>query len=145
MIFLGCWGTSGTPNECDKAECLADRKPPKAKNNTKFCCCAEDFCNANFMDAYVPADDIPFVTTEITPKKNVNSLCWIITAVLLFIVLMMVALGASFYIWKKKPKKHDVEVGHQHTLPPPADYSLDKLKLLNMIGKLFINFLLLLL
>ncbi|RZC38175.1 bone morphogenetic protein receptor type-2, partial [Asbolus verrucosus] len=101
-------------------------------NITKFCCCSENMCNVNFTDAYVPAEDIPPSTTELAPKKPLNSLFWIV-AIVSFVFIMMIALGASYYIWKRKPKKNDVETGHQHPLPPPADYSLDKLKLLNVI------------
>ncbi|XP_044265362.1 bone morphogenetic protein receptor type-2 isoform X2 [Tribolium madens] len=134
IMGQGCWDTSGKPNECDRAQCLAANRPPKAMNNTKFCCCSEDMCNVNFTDAYVPVEDFPPSTTEVAPKKSVKSFIWIVVVVS-FIFVTVIALGASYYLWKKKPKKNDVEGGHQHTVPPPADYSLDKLKLLNVIGQ----------
>ncbi|KAJ3637925.1 hypothetical protein MTP99_001344 [Tenebrio molitor] len=130
----GCWDTSGKPNECDRPQCLAENKPPKAMNNTKFCCCSEDMCNVNFTDAYVPAEDFPPSTTELAPKKSVKSFIWI-GAVVSFIIITIIALPTSYYLWKKKPKKSDVESCQQHPVPSSADYSLDKLKLLNVIGQ----------
>jgi bone morphogenetic protein receptor type-2 len=136
IFFLGCWDTSGKPNECDRPQCLAENKPPKAMNNTKFCCCSEDMCNVNFTDAYVPAEDFPPSTTELAPKKSVKSFIWI-GAVVSFIIITIIALPTSYYLWKKKPKKSDVESCQQHPVPSSADYSLDKLKLLNVIGTFF--------
>jgi bone morphogenetic protein receptor type-2 len=45
--------------DCHQNACVANKKPPKALNNTKFCCCNSDLCNMNVSDVYVAsqADD----------------------------------------------------------------------------------------
>jgi hypothetical protein len=45
--------------DCHQSTCVANKKPPKALNNTKFCCCNSDLCNMNVSDVYVAsqADD----------------------------------------------------------------------------------------
>lgn len=50
---LGCWESSGK-QDCERNQCVSDKKPPKAMNNTKFCCCSGDFCNVNVSNIYVP-------------------------------------------------------------------------------------------
>lgn len=91
-------------------------------------------CNVNFTDVYVPDEDLYPSTTETAPKKSVKPFIYIV-AVVTFSIIIVIGLAASIYFWKKNPKKHDLEIGHQHSVPPPTDYSLDKLKLLNIIGK----------
>ncbi|KAH6930578.1 hypothetical protein HPB50_014744 [Hyalomma asiaticum] len=52
----GCWGSSGEV-DCKSSSCISTKKPSKALNNTKFCCCLGDFCNVNVTDGYIPTDD----------------------------------------------------------------------------------------
>jgi bone morphogenetic protein receptor type-2 len=58
LVFSGCWEVSGK-QDCHQSTCVANKKPPKALNNTKFCCCNSDLCNMNVSDMYVAsqADD----------------------------------------------------------------------------------------
>lgn len=58
FVFSGCWEVSGK-QDCHQNACVANKKPPKALNNTKFCCCNSDLCNMNVSDVYVAsqADD----------------------------------------------------------------------------------------
>ncbi|KAJ8924460.1 hypothetical protein NQ315_007257 [Exocentrus adspersus] len=133
VMAQGCWEQSGKPNECDRAECVADKKPPKAMNHTKFCCCSKDGCNVNFTDAYVPGDDSPPLETEPSSPDSPNLIIYV-AIVVIFGVLVIGLASVSYWCWRLKPKKNDVETG-QHPLPPPADYSLEKLKLLNVIGQ----------
>lgn len=132
IMGQGCWAQSGKPNECDKSECLADKHPPRAKNNTRFCCCSENLCNTNFSDAYVPSEDTSQTIVEPPKKDKMSLLIWTALGVIFVIFLIMVG-GGVYYFWKRKPKKNDVE--SNQPLPPPPDYSLDKLKLINIIGQ----------
>lgn len=100
-------------------------------NHTKFCCCATSKCNLNFTDNYVPEHDVP--TTEETPaNSNLNPIIYIVIGVI-FVIFITVLMTMSYLFWRMKPKKGDVESA-QHHLSPPEEYSLDKLKLFNIIG-----------
>ncbi|KAG5894784.1 hypothetical protein JTB14_005220 [Gonioctena quinquepunctata] len=132
IMGQGCWGISGKPNDCDRSECIADRKPPKAMNSTKFCCCNQSRCNANFTDAYVPVEEPP-VTKDPPPIEHLNPMVYMVT-VGVFLTLVMVMALVSYYFWRLRPKRRDVE-SCQQPLPPPADYSLEKLNMLNIIGQ----------
>ncbi|KAK5648861.1 hypothetical protein RI129_003753 [Pyrocoelia pectoralis] len=135
VMGQGCWETSGKAQDCDRSQCISDKKPPKAMNMTKFCCCAGDMCNRNFTDVYVPQEETsspPTIITEGAPKVNMSPLLW--TAFGIFFVLLMVGVGAlMYYCWRMKPNKNNIETG-QAPLPPPEEYSIDKLKLCSMIG-----------
>lgn len=101
-------------------------------NNTKFCCCASSKCNLNFTDAYVPEDDV--TTTEEPPSiSSLNPIIYVVIGVV-FLIFITVLMTISYLFWRMKPKKSDAE-NVQHHLSPPEDYSLDKLKLFNVIGK----------
>lgn len=132
IMGQGCWSLSGNPNECDKSECLADKPPSRAKNNTKFCCCSGNMCNRNYSDVYIPISDPPPMENDPNKKDTVNPLIWLIIGVIFSIVAFIIG-AVSYYFWKKKPKKSDVE--NSLSMPPPPDYSLDKLKLVNIIGQ----------
>lgn len=139
---LGCWDVSGKPNECDRSECLADKKPPKALNNTKFCCCSESKCNTNFTDAYVPVEDDEETTLSPTQYGLTSQDSFILKiwfSVSIFAAFVLIVSFVFYYCWQCKPnKKNDVETGnslHHHQIQTPAEYSLDKLKLLNVIGR----------
>ncbi|KAB0803279.1 hypothetical protein PPYR_00249 [Photinus pyralis] len=135
IMGQGCWETSGKAQDCDRSQCISDKKPPKAMNTTKFCCCAGDMCNRNFTDVYIPQEETsspPTIVTEGAPKVNMSPLLW--TAFGISFVLLMVGVGALMcFCWRMKPNKHNVETG-QVPLPPPEEYSIDKLKLCSMIG-----------
>lgn len=136
LIFLDCWETSGKSHDCERAQCVSDKKPPPAKNTTKFCCCAGNLCNMNFTDAYVPVEEsTSSPTTETLNKTTLSPLIWIMS-IALFLALMVCSGIIIYFWWRMKPKKDDIEMG-QHSMPPPPDYSLDKLKLINIIGIIF--------
>ncbi|KAF7284376.1 hypothetical protein GWI33_022163 [Rhynchophorus ferrugineus] len=133
IMGQGCWALSGNPNECDKSECLADKPPSRAKNNTKFCCCSENFCNRNFSDIYVfEVDDQSTKENDANKKEDFKTVLWILL-VFFFSTVMFFIGTTSYYCYKKKPKKNDVE--SRLPIPSPPDYSLDKLKLINIIGQ----------
>ncbi|XP_068084117.1 bone morphogenetic protein receptor type-2 [Anabrus simplex] len=52
IMGQGCWESSGR-HGCERPDCVADRKPSKARNTTRFCCCSGDLCNVNVTDMYV--------------------------------------------------------------------------------------------
>ncbi|XP_066262188.1 activin receptor type-2A [Euwallacea similis] len=135
ILGQGCWAQSGDPNECDKSACLADKPPPPAKNNTKFCCCSQNNCNRNFTDVYVPSNS-SLETTTLSPNKDhsLSLIIWTALGVIFIMFVLMISVGA-YYFWKKTPKKSDAESGHHHPPAPPPDYSLDKLKIINIIGQ----------
>lgn len=130
-FFLGCWGTSERSVACEHNNCITNGKPPKAKKDTKFCCCIGNLCNSNFTDTYINVQDPTANITEILPYRPLNPQIWILSGVL-FIVLMSVLIG--YIIWHSKPAKCDIE-SCPHAMQPALDYSLDKLKLCNIIGK----------
>ncbi|KAH8023315.1 hypothetical protein HPB51_011758 [Rhipicephalus microplus] len=66
ILTQGCWGSSGEV-DCKSSNCISTKKPSKALNNTKFCCCLGDFCNVNVTDGYIPTDDD---STEIYPPEQ---------------------------------------------------------------------------
>ncbi|XP_044746758.1 bone morphogenetic protein receptor type-2 [Coccinella septempunctata] len=132
IMGQGCWDVSGLPNECDKSACTANTKPSKVMNNTKFCCCSTNMCNENFTDIYRPGDEPP---PEKPPKQTLDmTWLWLLVSfVCCFIFLLMWISCWLFAPWKTAKKFEDVE--STQPLPPSTDYSLDKLKLLNVIGQ----------
>lgn len=92
-------------------------------------------CNSNFTDVYVPSEEPP-QTATVPPRKDhsMTIITWTALGALFTMFMFMVGVGV-YYFWKRTPKKCDVEAGHP--MPPPPDYSLDKLKLINIIGKFF--------
>lgn len=52
VIRQGCWESSGRA-DCERAACVADRRPNRARNTTRFCCCRGERCNVNVSDAAV--------------------------------------------------------------------------------------------
>jgi hypothetical protein len=67
VFFSGCWEVSGK-QDCHQSSCVANKKPPKALNNTKFCCCNSDLCNLNVSVEYVASQgDDPHIEP---PGKN---------------------------------------------------------------------------
>ncbi|XP_050306503.1 activin receptor type-2B [Anthonomus grandis grandis] len=134
VMSQGCWDLSGEPSECDKSACLSDKPPLQALNNTKFCCCSKDKCNVDFSDIYVPTPVPPTTSTEPSKKEpSISIFIWTALAVVFTFIVLTVSVTV-YYFWKRKPKKSDLETGH-HTVESPTDYSLDKLKLVNIIGQ----------
>lgn len=136
IIGQGCWESSGKSQECRRSQCVSDKKPPKAMNTTKFCCCAGDMCNTNFTDIYVPVEETPTspkMATETMPRSKLSPLVWIISGV--SFVILTIGAGILAYVWwRTKPDKNNLE-GGQAALPPPEEYSIDKLKLCGIIGQ----------
>ncbi|KAL3285541.1 hypothetical protein HHI36_000072 [Cryptolaemus montrouzieri] len=132
IMGQGCWDTSGRPNECDRSACTADTKPPKAMNTTKFCCCSANMCNENFTNTYIPGEDPP---PEVAPKETVNMTClWLLISFMCCLLFLFVWLSYIFFgSWRTNKSLDDIE--SSQPLPPSTDYSLDKLKLLNVIGQ----------
>ncbi|CAG9821661.1 unnamed protein product [Phaedon cochleariae] len=132
IMSQGCWEQSGKPNECERSECIADKKPPKAQNQTKFCCCNESHCNLNFSDRYIPMEPTPAQDPPVETEP-VGPFVYVSVGVVFLIFVVTVAM-VLYWCWRMKPKKGDVE-SCQQTVSPPADYSLEKLKMIEVIGQ----------
>ncbi|CAH1127689.1 unnamed protein product [Ceutorhynchus assimilis] len=132
IMGQGCWAQSGTPNDCDKTACQADKATPAARNNTKFCCCSDSMCNVNFTDIYVPSEQQQTTPVPIKKDHSMSIIVWTVLGAV-FVCFMIIVGLCMYHFWKKAPKKSDIETGRP--LPPLPDYSLDKLKLVNIIGQ----------
>lgn len=72
---IGCWESSGK-EDCNSPVCVAYRRPPKAMNDTKFCCCSRDFCNNNISVGYDDTRVEYSTATHVsTSEKQTNALC----------------------------------------------------------------------
>lgn len=145
MMGQGCWETSGKPDNCERSECVNDRKPTGDVNATKFCCCSGDMCNANVTNAYGPnyVEEIIPQNDSVVPcpvsNKNVPYYIFFIglAASVPFCMLLIVC---TCWFHKKK-KKTDVELGTHdndgNAITPgillPAHYNLEKLKLTDIV------------
>lgn len=93
-------------------------------------------CNANFTYAYQlePEEQSPrkSLTFQTLPRSGVSPLVWLVAIV--FFILLTICSGVFVYLWwRVRPEKGDSQM--QPALPPPAEYSLEKLKLSEIIGK----------
>ncbi|KAF5281316.1 hypothetical protein FQA39_LY17828 [Lamprigera yunnana] len=136
IMAQGCWESSGKPQDCGQNRCVSDKKPPKVMNTTKFCCCAEDMCNRNFTDGYIPQEGSSSPSTfipEIPTKMTMSPLLWTIFG--MSFVILMIGIGITTgFCWRMKPNKNKAENGPP-ALPPSEEYSIEKLKLCSMIGQ----------
>ncbi|ENN78233.1 hypothetical protein YQE_05384, partial [Dendroctonus ponderosae] len=132
IMGQGCWAHPGK-NECFRSACLTDNPPPPARNNTKFCCCSENMCNLNFTDAYVPSEGpLQNSTKSFDDDPSLPLVIWTAIGIgfLAFVAIMIVVI---YLFWRRVPQKSDLEYGHP--MIPPPDYSLEKLKLIDIIGQ----------
>lgn len=91
-----------------------------------------DMCNSNFT--YLPCNDTyesPTNSTEILLYYPLNPQIWILSG---FLFILLISGLVGYIMWQVKPSKNDAESA-SHPIPPPPDYSLDKLKLCSIIGK----------
>lgn len=73
IIAQGCWESSGK-EDCDSPVCVAYRRPPKAMNDTKFCCCSGDLCNNNVSVGYDDSRIEYSTATQVaTSEKQTNA------------------------------------------------------------------------
>ncbi|XP_065169109.1 LOW QUALITY PROTEIN: activin receptor type-2A [Atheta coriaria] len=128
ILGQGCWVSSGDSHDC-QSQCIADKKPTKAMNNTMFCCCRGNMCNNNF--SYVPAKEIPSPSppTEALPRHSVTLYFWgFVSLAALSIILV------TLILWRLRPVKSDIEMGDTQISPPPQ-FNLNKLNLIKTIGQ----------
>nr|CAD7439695.1 unnamed protein product [Timema bartmani] len=138
----GCWEVSGN-QACEKSQCIADKKPSKVLNNTKFCCCAGDLCNTNVTDMYVPLDaQVVPPATEFLESRNEWSILYIALACTLvpgFLFVVAIVTYWSYYnggFGKEKPSPdtvHLMENGGGGLLL--GSYTLEHLKLSVIVGQ----------
>nr|CAD7569356.1 unnamed protein product [Timema californicum] len=138
----GCWEVSGN-QACEKSQCIADKKPSKVLNNTKFCCCAGDLCNTNVTDMYVPMDEqvVP-PATEFLESHNEWSILYVALACTLVPGFLFVVAIVTYWSYhnggfgKEKPSPdtvHLMENGGGGLLL--GSYTLEHLKLSVIVGK----------
>nr|CAH7718066.1 unnamed protein product [Callosobruchus chinensis] len=124
ILGQGCWEQSGKPNECDRSECLSDKKPPKAMNHTKFCCCSQSRCNVNFTDAYVPGDDlVPVLDISSYQHDSLDQQPMMYVLVAVLFSTFVTAMAAALYVcWRMRPPKKGGmrrrEAGTSNCRPP---------------------------
>ncbi|XP_063237447.1 bone morphogenetic protein receptor type-2 [Bacillus rossius redtenbacheri] len=141
IMGQGCWESSGK-QDCERPQCVADKKPPKALNNTKFCCCASDLCNLNVSDIYVPpADTRSLLTATQQYLDQVSELRVLYIALSCtlgpgFVVLVALALYWLRHNYTHGKGKHSPDTMHLmegglHL----GGYTLEHLKLSAIVGQ----------
>ncbi|XP_044740436.1 bone morphogenetic protein receptor type-2 [Chrysoperla carnea] len=150
IMGQGCWAGNNGKQECDRSKCISDKKPPKAANNTKFCCCSGHLCNQNFTDAYIPSDDdlqdpkvlLPASEYLEQSRREHQKLIIIVACV----CVLMAALGISVVVYRmwhigliSSPNNKNqldsvnlMEGGPRYT---NGVYSVDHLKLVGRVGQ----------
>uniref|UniRef100_T1J656 receptor protein serine/threonine kinase n=1 Tax=Strigamia maritima TaxID=126957 RepID=T1J656_STRMM len=138
MLAQGCWESSDK-YDCESSECVAKKKPPKAMNNTKFCCCSGASCNINVTDIYVPTTDAPEIVQPAFPYKEpvVNKTETVIISVICSVVFILTFI-AGYRVWSgfRKPSPDSLHV-MESSFPPSSTptYDLTTLKLQEIIGR----------
>uniref|UniRef100_A0A224YKQ4 Serine/threonine-protein kinase receptor n=1 Tax=Rhipicephalus zambeziensis TaxID=60191 RepID=A0A224YKQ4_9ACAR len=138
ILTQGCWGSSGEV-DCKSSDCVSTKKPSKALNNTKFCCCLGDFCNVNVTDGYIPTDDD---STEIYPPEQYRAEPGGQTVVLVIVgclLLLATTVGLVVFYWRCVSPKPKTGLDSAHLVEAPQLQSpmldLDSLKIQETIGK----------
>lgn len=105
-------------------------------NSTKFCCCSTNMCNENFTDIYKPGEEPP---PEKAPKPTIDmTWLWLLVSFICCVIFLVLWISCWLFApWKTTKNLEDIESAQP--LPPSTDYSLDKLKLLNVIGNSIIH------
>ncbi|XP_054927213.1 uncharacterized protein wit isoform X1 [Dermacentor andersoni] len=138
ILTQGCWGTSGEV-DCKSSNCISTKKPSKALNNTKFCCCLGDFCNLNVTDGYIPTDDDSteaYLPEQYRAEPGGQTVAIVIVGCLLLLATMVSLVVLYWRCVSPKPKP-GLDSAHLMEAPqlqsPMLD--LDSLKIQETIGK----------
>ncbi|GAB6031872.1 hypothetical protein CHUAL_010268 [Chamberlinius hualienensis] len=143
IIAQGCWESSG---KCSQSECVVEGTSSKARNNTKFCCCAGDMCNVNVRDSEPPPTVDILVISTLAPgddlldmkKMSFGTETVIITTTSAIAVLILAIVIVIVYRrWSNmnKPSPDSVHLMESSPPPPSPTLDLDNLKLIEMIGR----------
>ncbi|CAN9498575.1 unnamed protein product [Ophioblennius macclurei] len=145
LLNQGCWPYVGSQRECRGERCELQAAPPahKWKANYRYCCCDRDLCNANFTEAPPTAG-----TPALRPVKTANqedgtmgrqlttekrALVALVTVAVAAIVIVGLFLGYSVMNRKHKHALSAVDVVESGM--PESSVDLDRLKLLELIGR----------
>ncbi|KAJ9585230.1 hypothetical protein L9F63_002993 [Diploptera punctata] len=145
IVFLGqgCWETSGK-QDCHQSACVANKKPPKALANAKFCCCNTDNCNMNVSDGYIASQsDDPHIETpeHLEQPSTDRQLKWVIVTVSMGGVLLVFMTIGVYWLYHKRNMRigkpgpdavHLMENGGMNGMH--SSYTLEHLKL-SSIGR----------
>ncbi|KAK6640108.1 hypothetical protein RUM43_008385 [Polyplax serrata] len=115
IIAQGCWESTGK-QDCENISCVTKRKPPKALNDTNFCCCKGDFCNGNMTQLYYTEDTEILELPDNKVSKKSNTLALVIF-IIVFLILaaclpVFVLLGQNLNKSKNKNVKNPSDFMH---------------------------------
>lgn len=145
ILAQGCWESSGK-EDCEADTCVAERKPPKALNNTKFCCCSGDLCNSNVTQIDEEWIEEPNFDLKLThpspPTSNLSrrETIVVLAACLMSLLGVVVALAGLYRRWSgsctpRKPLMSDsvhlMEGGNRGN----NGHQIEQLKLTALIGQ----------
>ncbi|KAK8763268.1 hypothetical protein V5799_034122 [Amblyomma americanum] len=138
ILTQGCWGTSGEV-DCKSSSCVSTKKPSKALNNTKFCCCLGDFCNVNVTDGYVPTDDDSteaYLPEQYRAEQGSQT---VLAVVVVCLLLFAFTVGVVWIYLRRMSPKPKPGLDSAHLMDAPQLQSplldLDSLKIQETIGK----------
>ncbi|XP_064470619.1 uncharacterized protein LOC135385313 isoform X2 [Ornithodoros turicata] len=135
ILTQGCWGASGEA-DCKSDACISTKKPSKALNNTRFCCCSGNFCNVNVTDGYIPEEEDTTIAylQRFTEEEDYKTI--IICSVLG--VLAVFGFGVCMaYRYFVPREKHGADSVHLMEAPQPPSPAFDPecLKIQETIGR----------
>lgn len=144
IIGQGCWESSGK-QDCERNQCVSDKKPPKAMNNTKFCCCSGDFCNVNISNIYVPVVEegpLPPMTGHLD-QQSYDRQIFVWSVGVCSLLFVFIAAVLVYHVWQARRASLDNAKGPPHPdqvyLMTPGFstglYSVDHLKLCSIVGQ----------
>ncbi|RWS31721.1 bone morphogenetic protein receptor type-2-like protein [Leptotrombidium deliense] len=145
MLAQGCWDASSN-QDCLSSNCVSTKPPVKAKNNTKFCCCAGDLCNTNFTDGYVLQPDVkndtglPLMETAKLSNRDItiNVFSALVFLLLLITILMVFGYRPWNSLLENNPLKKNLDSVHlvdsQTCQSFSSSVDFGKLKIEEIIG-----------
>ncbi|RWS08423.1 bone morphogenetic protein receptor type-2-like protein, partial [Dinothrombium tinctorium] len=145
ILAQGCWDAS-SDEDCLSEKCVSNKKPAKALNNTKFCCCSGYMCNVNVTDGYNSSIDTQTESVELVDTKYSSKFIAVnVFAALIFLLLLIMIIAVFGYrLWIamfmngviKKKNLDSVHLVESQTCQSSISQSLDfgNLKIEELIG-----------
>ncbi|XP_067127484.1 activin receptor type-2B-like [Centruroides vittatus] len=135
----GCWKHKGS-DACKLQQCIAD-KSPKAKNDSKFCCCSANLCNKDYTvkdgEPESSENKLSHLGYNSVEHATNNTKASTIVLVCTFpLTIIGVAVFVFFRVYGSKRKTNSDSV--QRIVSPPSfcqTFDIDKLTIEKMIGK----------
>lgn len=135
VLAQGCWEIAAE-FDCSEGECISN-KPPKALNNTKFCCCIGNMCNANISDGYLSYEDDEAAARPVEHASyDMQTVIIAVTIMCSLAAVFMVASCVTYHLCST-PSKSSLDSVHlmEAPLPSSPSFNLDSLKILESIGR----------